>query len=181
MQAVIETPRLRLRPRVLGDADACYRMNMEPGTLAYVDPPETVGDWNDEAAHRAFIRVSTTHLYPDGFGYWTVTPREAPRRFLGWVLLIPEDMKGPEIETGWRFRTEARGQGFATEASRAILDHGFRQLGCDRVVADIYRQNAASVNVVRKLGFHEAGLPDRPTDTYTRWEITREMWAAPPS
>lgn len=180
MQPVIETARLRLRPRVLGDAEDCYKMNMEPDTLRWVDPPETVGDWQDEAAHRAFIRLSITHLYPEGFGYWTIATKADPGDFLGWVLLIPESMKGPEIEIGWRLLSAERGKGYATEAARAIRDYGFAEQGCTRIIADTYRANRASGSVARKLGFHEAPDPERTTDTYLLWEITRAMWEALP-
>ncbi|MEM8842417.1 MAG: GNAT family N-acetyltransferase [Pseudomonadota bacterium] len=180
MQPVIETARLHLRPRVLRDAESCYRMNMEPDTLRWVDPPDTVGDWADEAAHRAFIRLSTTHLYPEGFGYWTLAPRSDPAGFLGWVVLIPEEMKGPEIEIGWRLPGAQRGKGYATEAARAIRDHGFAALGCTRIIADTYRANRASGNVARKLGFREADDPERSTPDYLLWEMTREMWQALP-
>ncbi|HET7410290.1 MAG TPA: GNAT family N-acetyltransferase, partial [Paracoccaceae bacterium] len=154
---MLETTRLRLRPRVLADLEACFRMDREPGTLDWIAWPEAAGGWEDEAAHRAFVRARIEADYPDGMGYWVIARRDRPNEFLGWVLLIPADAIGPEVEIGWRLTRAARGQGVATEAARCVLDHGLVGLGLDRVIADIEPGNAASVRVARKIGMREAG------------------------
>jgi RimJ/RimL family protein N-acetyltransferase len=172
---VLETPRLRLRPRTLADSDACYRLDCEPGTLRYVDWPRHTGRWEDEAAHRTFIVSRTLNPYQPGLGYWAAT-REDPDAFLGWVQLIPENARGPEIEIGWRLLTAARGRGYATEAARALLTHGFGTAGVRRVVADMYRANAPSMNVCRKLGFRQVADPKRTNGDYVLWVLDREDW-----
>ena len=154
---VLETPRLRLRPRVPGDLEDCLAMDREPGTLDWIEWPGAASGWEDEAAHRAFIRSRIEARYPDGMGYWVIAWRERPDGFLGWVLLIPADAVGPEVEIGWRLTRAARGQGVATEAAQAVLHHGLGALGLDRVIADIHPGNAASVGVARKIGMREAG------------------------
>ena len=177
MQSVLTTERLILRPREAGDLDACYAMNMEPGTVDYVDFPRE-GSWDNEATHKAYIAETLEYAYPDGLGYWTVVPRDAPTTFLGWVLMAPEDLVGSEIEVGWRFVTAARGKGYGAEAAQAMLAHGFGTLGLSGVVADIYKTNAASTALARKLGMRLRDDPERVTETYVLWELTREMWAA---
>lgn len=47
---------------------------------------------------------------------------------------------------------EYQRQGYATEASRAMLEHAFKQLHIKRVIAMTDFANAASQNVMRKLG-----------------------------
>ena len=152
-------------------------MNMEPGTLDHISFPRD-GTWDDPATHRAYI--AETHLapMPDGMGYFTLTPRDDPTEFLGWVLLVPEDLDGPEVEIGWRLTTAARGKGFATEAARAIVHHAFTDLDLPAVVADIYRTNAASISVAQKLGMRVRDDPARMTETYVLWELSRQMWDA---
>lgn len=176
-QAVLTTARLILRPRVPEDLEACFAMNMESGTVDHINFPRQ-GGWDDAAAHRAFIAETLAYPYPPGLGYWAVSPRDDPDRFLGWVLMAPEDLTGPEVEVGWRFTTAARGKGYAHEAARILLDHGFRTLGLSAVVADIYRTNDASIRLARKLGMRVRNDPDRITDTYVLWELTHAMWAA---
>lgn len=175
MIPVLETPRLRLRPRVAGDLEACYAMNMEPGTLDHIDFPRA-GSWADEARHRAYIAETLTHDYPPGLGYWAVVPRDDPDRFLGWILMAPEDLHGPEVEIGWRFVTAARGQGFATEAAKAVIGHGFATLGLDRLIAEIFRDNAASMAVARKIGMRECPDDLRTNARVMLWDLRRRDW-----
>jgi RimJ/RimL family protein N-acetyltransferase len=173
---ILETARLRLRPRTLADLDDCFRLDREPETLRWVDWPLAAGSWNDEAAHRAFILSRTIHPYPPGLGYWIVARKEAPDEFLGWVLLIPEDATGPEVEIGWRLLRAARGHGYATEAAAALVRHGFATLGLPRIIADMYRDNAPSMNVARKLGFRQIDDPERTNANFVLWVLDRADW-----
>lgn len=169
---VLETARLLQRPRGLADLDACVAMDREPGMLDWIDWPLGAGGWGDAAAHRAFVRARILGPYPKGMGYWVVARREEPDGFLGWVLLIPADARGPEIEIGWRLTAAARGRGHATEAAGRVLAYGLGELGLARVVADIRPENAASLRVAEKIGMRRAGSMPGAT-RLVRWEATR--------
>jgi len=54
------------------------------------------------------------------------------------------------------------GQGYATEASWAVLDWA-RSAGYERVSATVWDWNTASRRVLAKLGFVQAGHTDDPT------------------
>jgi len=56
------------------------------------------------------------------------------------------------LEFGWRLIPEARGMGYGTEASRAVLDEAAATF-CGEVIAMVDPTNEASQNVCRKLGF----------------------------
>ena len=45
------------------------------------------------------------------------------------------------------------GRGLATEAGRAFIEHGFRELGLEKIHAGMNAANAASQRVIEKLGF----------------------------
>jgi RimJ/RimL family protein N-acetyltransferase len=94
------------------------------------------------------------HVYPVGMGYWSVI---VSAKFVGWVLLTPLDLQGPEIEIGWRLVRSAWGLGYATEAARPILGHALTTLKIEKVLADIDPMNSASASVARKLGFRPTG------------------------
>lgn len=49
------------------------------------------------------------------------------------------------------------GKGFATEAGAAVLAHAFKTRNVDRVVSGVFKDNPASLNVQKKLGFKLAG------------------------
>ncbi len=141
-------------------------MDREPGTIEWVEWPGDTGGWHDEVAHRAFIGGRTLARYPEGMGYWIIARRERPKEFLGWVLLIPENAAGPEVEIGWRLPVAARRRGYATEAASAVLGHGLRTLALHRIVADIRPENAASIRVAEKIGMRDTGRT--PGASHTR-------------
>lgn len=168
MQPSFETSRFRLRPRTIADTDACLAMDREPGVTRFVRGP-----WDDLLAHRAFIDARTRGPYPPGQGYWSITPLDAPERFLGWVLLIPADAVGPEIEIGWRLRPETWGQGVATEAALPLLRHAFETLDLEQVIADIDAPNRASSRVAEKIGMRLVGLVPSQDVPVHRYSIDR--------
>jgi len=53
------------------------------------------------------------------------------------------------------------GRGVAPTALALVVDHCFRGVGLHRVEADVRPENAASLRVVRKLGFVEEGVHRR--------------------
>ena len=57
-----------------------------------------------------------------------------------------------EIEIGYRLHPDYWNRGLATEAARAVRDHGFRDLNLVRVISLIHRDNIPSRRVAEKLG-----------------------------
>jgi RimJ/RimL family protein N-acetyltransferase len=57
-----------------------------------------------------------------------------------------------EIEVGWSLTAAGRGRGLATEAGRAWIDWGFRELDAPYFTANIDPDNAASIAVAERLG-----------------------------
>lgn len=92
--------------------------------------------------------------WPPVGGIWVVEWRERPG-FLGWCGLFPLEDSGL-VEIGYRYAA-AWGQGVATEAAKAVLDHGFRVLGLDPIVAVVHPHNRSSQRVIAKIGLKPAG------------------------
>src|SRR6266446_8997118 len=155
------TSRLTVRPRTMGDLEVCMAMDCDPEVTRFLPGP-----WADPIAHRAFVEERIRHAYPADMGYWSII---APEGFVGWILLAPLDLHGPEIEIGWRLVRAAWGRGYATEAARPVLDHALNTLGLPEVIADIDPANTASVNVASKLGFLPASSVPFHGRTVTRY------------
>jgi RimJ/RimL family protein N-acetyltransferase len=66
-------------------------------------------------------------------------------------LVKREQFVDPDL--GFAFLREHWSQGYAVEASRAVLDAAARELGMTRIVAMADAENAASVRLLGKLGF----------------------------
>lgn len=161
-----ETERLLLRPRRLADTDYCLLMDREPEVTRYVSGP-----WSDASAHRDFIEKRTSGPWLSGMGYWTIVLRQEPAIFVGWVLLIPIDAVGPEIEIGWRLRQRFWGQGLATEAARPVLTHAFDVLKLPEVVAEIDPDNLGSLRVAEKIGLKQRGTVLHSGKLATRYSL----------
>jgi RimJ/RimL family protein N-acetyltransferase len=162
-----ETPRLLLRPRSLADTEACLAMDHEPEVTRFVDGP-----WSDPTEHRAFIEERSCGPYAEGLGYWTIL-RRADDAFIGWVLLIPCDAVGPDIEIGWRLRPQVWGQGYATEAALPLVRHGFETLELDEIIAEVDEHNLASRRVAAKLGMTQIGIIGGKTRNLVRYVALR--------
>ncbi|MBN3766788.1 GNAT family N-acetyltransferase [Burkholderia sp. Ac-20365] len=165
MLASFASQRLILKPRTLADPDDCIAMDRDPDVTRYVNGP-----WHEPDAHRRFVVDRITRVYPEGLGYWSIFERTAPTRFIGWVLLIPKDAHGPDVEIGWRLVRNAWRKGFASEAARIVVAHAFASVGMEWMVAGIAEGNAASQRVAQKLGMKREGM----TDGYVRFKLSRE-------
>jgi RimJ/RimL family protein N-acetyltransferase len=115
-----------------------------------------LGGARDIAGTRAALERSMHQQEIGGFSFWPVIERE--RGFLvGEAGLFPLTSGGPDIALGYAFGAPYWGQGYATEASRAVLAEAFGPLGLDRVVAITREANFGSRRVLGKLGFRMEG------------------------
>jgi RimJ/RimL family protein N-acetyltransferase len=104
-----------------------------------------------DAAHERFDRMlsNTTQL---SFAKQPIIERSTGE-IVGYSGVDWFDLEGhPQLEFGYRLVAEARGRGYATEASRAVLERATGTFHGE-VLALIHPENEASHNVARKLGF----------------------------
>ena len=150
---ILETQRLRLRPHQLEDLDVCTAMWGNPLVTQYIGGRA----FTREEVWARLLRYAG-HWAWLGFGFWAVEERES-RRFLGEIGLAdfkrevqPPLDDGPEA--GWVLVPDAHGQGFATEALRAVTAWSDDRGTARRMTCLIHPDNKASVKVAGKCGFH---------------------------
>ncbi|MDP9454689.1 MAG: GNAT family N-acetyltransferase [Actinomycetota bacterium] len=68
------------------------------------------------------------------------------------------------------------GSGLGTEAARAMIRHGFGELGLDRIVAGADTLNAASLRVMQKAGMSYDGRNLRNGHDLTYYALSREKF-----
>ena len=96
---------------------------------------------------------------------WLIALRtDAAPRIVGCIGFGPTPDGGTEL--GYWIARSYWGQGFATEAGRAVIDVARRGLRLRRLEAGHFIDNPASGRVLRKLGF-------RPTGTAVRFSAGR--------
>ncbi|HVP44352.1 MAG TPA: GNAT family N-acetyltransferase [Terriglobales bacterium] len=90
------------------------------------------------------------------FGYSFAITLFASGELCGAVGLHP-DAVHPRAELGYWIGVPYWGRGYATEAARAVLDFGFRELKLQRIFAHHFEGNPASARVLQKLGMKHEG------------------------
>ena len=164
MKTVIETERLFLREISLDDKEDMFRLNSDPRVLKYTGEPAVR---SVEEMEKAIARRSIEYK-ECGYGRWATILKDG-KRFVGWagLLYLPEF---DETDLGYRFLPEYWGLGIATEASRAILDYGFRVLKLERIVAIAMKEHKASIRVMEKAGMEfEKFAPYEPGSDDAIW------------
>ena len=63
-------------------------------------------------------------------------------------------------------------RGFATEAARAVVDHGFRDLHLHRIYATVFPRNPASGRVLEKIGMTFEG---RLRGHVRKWDVQEDV------
>jgi RimJ/RimL family protein N-acetyltransferase len=64
----------------------------------------------------------------------------------------------PDVDLGYAYLPQYRGQGLAQEAGRAVLVEAGRRGGLRRVIAVVSPGNQGSIRVLEKLGMRFEGL-----------------------
>jgi RimJ/RimL family protein N-acetyltransferase len=94
------------------------------------------------------------HFSQHNFGLWAIEVPDVAR-FIGFTgLAVPRFTAHfmPCVEVGWRLAFEHWGRGYATEAARLALDHGFATLALSEVVSFTAVANRRSRAVMERLG-----------------------------
>jgi len=143
----IITPRLRLRRARTGDLDALHTVFSDPAATRYWStPPHT-----DREQTRDWL-AGMIGAAPEASDDFIV---ECDGRVIGkagcWRL--------PEI--GYILHPDYWGQGLATEALTAVIDHVFSERDIEAITADVDPRNEASLKLLARLGFVETHRAQR--------------------
>jgi RimJ/RimL family protein N-acetyltransferase len=120
--------------------------------LRYWDAPP----WTEPARAERFI-AACRQIEEEGSGARLAIERGADGVFLGWVGLTRWNPDHRSASLGYCLDDAAWGQGYATEAARALLQWAFDTLDLNRVQAEADTRNAASARVLEMLGFEREG------------------------
>lgn len=175
----LETPRLRLRPLRVDDAEGLFRAELHPGSTEFIGRPPLP---SVEAMREKLAKV-VADMEAGNLVFWAVTDRETGA-FAGTVLLWHWDKPNRRAELGYSIVPERWGEGLATEAVTPVLAHAFGPMGLHGLHAWIHPDNAASLRVVGKFGFRkEAHLREvqrrggtGPLEDMTIWGLLEEEW-----
>ncbi len=169
------TGRLRLRAWTAEDGAAFHGLWGDPRVIW----------WGHAATSEASVRkleeiLARCAAMPEGMGWWAVEAREAENvvenivgNILGNVVLQPAPYDGT-AELGYHLAHAAWGRGYATEATRAVISHGFSALALPAVSAVVAVDNHASHRVAARLGLGATGPITHNGMPHIRYELARK-------
>jgi RimJ/RimL family protein N-acetyltransferase/catechol 2,3-dioxygenase-like lactoylglutathione lyase family enzyme len=147
----LRTARLRLRALTAEDVAAFVPIISDPEVMRY-----TGGARADRDGVRDWLALRLERSAEvDELGAWTI---ELAGTVIGIGSLWPaRQLPGRVPEIGWMLARAHWRAGLATEAIRAVLHYGFRQLGLPAIFALIDPANTASLATATRLGFLNIG------------------------
>ncbi len=169
----VETARLRLRPWTRDDLDVLYGWTSDPRMMLHMGRgPLTRGET------RAMLERTLQHYEREGFGVWLAEDGETgdPVGRVGLSFHRAWPHRDPEV--GWWIAPERWGEGLATEAGAAAIDHAFGPLGFERVVSICIEENLPSRRVMAKLGLRKLAEVPFPELDLLLWVHVREAASA---
>ena len=170
---VLETERLTLRRPTLADVRAIARLANErriAENTRRLPHPYSPDHAIEFVRATASDRPETVFLIENNF---------VP---IGMVGIDWREPDAPEL--GYWLGVEYWGQGFGTEAARAVIDFTFEEFDVEHVVSGARVSNPSSRNILEKCGFQWSGVElhrfealgsSTPVD---RFRLSRSVWSS---
>lgn len=149
---MISTERLELTELQEQDAEFIFALLNDPGWIRYIGDR---GIKNLEDATNYIITGPQASYKQFGFGLYKVTRQtdQVPIGLCG--LLKRPHLNHPDI--GFAFLGSFGGQGYALEASEAIMQEAKLKHQCEAVLAVTLPENEKSIKLLKKLGMRLVG------------------------
>ncbi|MDB5653824.1 MAG: GCN5-related N-acetyltransferase [Tardiphaga sp.] len=169
---VLETERLALRKPTLADAKA----------IAHLADDRRIAEMTRRLPHPYALDHAIAFVNALGASRDTVFLVELDRQPIG---MVGVDWRAPDApELGYWLGVTHWGQGFATEAARAVIDFTFEEFAVDHLISGARVANPASRNILEKCGFQWSGVEllrfeaigsSTPVDCF---RLNRSVWSS---
>lgn len=151
-ETTLTTERLKLRPVDLSDVDLVWEVSRFEG---FTDGMT----WDPPASRQEIVEITHRNLahWEQGNDYVFTISLLKPACPIGRVGLQKENSRGT-WNLGFWVHPDHWGNGYASEAARAMLEFGFNTLHADRIVTAHATWNKRSRSVIQRLGFKSVGV-----------------------
>ncbi|MBR1214584.1 MULTISPECIES: GNAT family N-acetyltransferase [unclassified Bradyrhizobium] len=169
---VLETERLTLRRPTLADVKA----------IAYLANDRRIAENTRRLPHPYSRDHAVEFVRALGGGRATVFLIENNHSPLGMVGIDWREQDAPEL--GYWLGVEHWGQGFGTEAARAVIDFHFEEFDAEHLISGARVANPSSRNILEKCGFQWSGVElhrfealgsSTPVDCF---RLSRSVWSS---
>ncbi len=145
----LETERLIIRPFEESDRALFHEINSDEKVMEFY-PYRRTRAQSDEIFDKGRLGLAET-----GYGY-TAVELKATGECIGYCCLAIPDLepvlpKGT-VEIGWRTAARYWGNGYTTEAAKALLLDGFTRRGLSEIISFAVPANLRSLAVMERIG-----------------------------
>ena len=153
----LSTRRLQLREIVASDAPALLAIHGDADAMKWFGTDPLV---DLEAAEKVIAGFANMRQLPSPGVRWGIVHADPQRgsALLGTCGVFRWNRGWRTCLTGYELARHAQGQGYMTEALRAIYAWAFETMAVERIEAQVYPRNAPSLALLKRLGFVEEGL-----------------------
>lgn len=167
---VIETHRLVLRQLTLQDVDAMLPVLGDAEAMIYYPHP-----FSREEVEQ-FINKQINRYVETGHGLWAMILKSTGELIGDCGLALQDVENRQQIEVGYHLHRNHWHNGYATEAARACLRHGFYQLHAKQVICMIRPENRPSRRVAERNGMKPGRLILWHGFNHLIYAILRDEW-----
>ena len=146
-KAMIQTERLNLKPFSEQNVDELMDLLTAPEVTSSFMVPEM--ESRQDLEKLAQTLISFSQMDDDKHLEYGIYLNE---RFIGFVNDC--GIRDDEIEIGYVIHPRYQGQGYATEAVRAVITE-LREMGFRKIIAGYFSENTASLRVMQKCGMQQ--------------------------
>jgi RimJ/RimL family protein N-acetyltransferase len=152
---VIETERLILRPMALTDVDDLLEYQSHPEIVRYIPWPERTREQVIEAAEKT-IATGKFDLQEEG-DYIVLVWETKIGQVIGQSNMGLRSKRDSCADIGWVTHKGFQRNGYAFEATYALMKYAFENFPLHRLIADIDTRNPESAAMAEKLGMRREG------------------------
>jgi ribosomal-protein-alanine N-acetyltransferase len=153
----VRTDRLLLREFVEGDWPAVHAYASDPEIYRY---RSSVPHTTEEQTRELIRRILARQAEQPRAEYFFALILRVDARLIGECFLRMLSFDDREAFIGYSLDRAYWGQGYTTEAVRALIGFGFRELGLARIVAGCHPENIGSRRVMEKAGMRRQPAPE---------------------
>ncbi|MDA1477961.1 GNAT family N-acetyltransferase [Bacillus changyiensis] len=149
----LHSNRLMLRKMQLEDAEILYHYWSDRDVTKYMN----ISPFQNTDQAKAMIQMINELSLEGKANRFSIVLTETNEVIgtCGFNMIDNENMRA---EIGYDLGRSHWGKGFASEAVRTLIHHGFTKMGLNRIEAKVEPENAPSIKLLEHLSFQKEGL-----------------------
>lgn len=148
----LETERLILRKTIKEDIDELFYIELNPNVRRYLGVHKVGTSLNDNRNYFDFGKYDNLDFYR-----WSIVEKDT-NKLLGCIYLNVHDEKARSYGIDYFLREDSWNKGYATEASKCILNFAFEKLNVNRIESSGAKSNPGTLKVMEHIGLKYEGV-----------------------